>query len=58
MTPAIQEQIELLELKANDEELLGLLAFSPSVRMRHRLQADEFRWIAVELRRNTIAKAA
>ena len=48
--PNIQKQVELLELRANDAELLGLLAYDPAARAHCRVVADRLRLRAVKLR--------
>ena len=54
----LQKQIELLEQRGNDAELLSLLAYDPDTRACNRLAADKFRLLAVELRYKATAIAA
>jgi hypothetical protein len=51
----LQKQIELLELKGTNAELLSLLTCRLDARIRHRAVADQFRLQAVELRHKACA---
>ncbi|NPV22044.1 hypothetical protein [Bradyrhizobium aeschynomenes] len=52
-----QDEIELLEQRGNDAELLSLLAFHPEARARHRAVAHRFRLRAIELSKREEAAA-
>jgi hypothetical protein len=54
----LQRQIELLEQRGNDAELLSLLAYNSDRRARNRVAADRFRLLAVKLRYTVMAIAA
>jgi len=54
----LQRQVELLEQRGNDAELLSLLAHDPDTRARNRVAADRFRLLAIALRYKAVAIAA
>ena len=54
----LQKQIELLEARANEAELLGQLACDPGTRVRNRRLADELRELERSIRREVREQAA
>jgi hypothetical protein len=54
----LQKQIELLEARANEAELLGSLACKPETRAYNRRLSDELRNEARRLRREAREQAA
>jgi hypothetical protein len=58
MTNNLQKQIELLEARANEAELLGQLACEPETRAYNRRLADELRDEAMGLRREACEQVA
>jgi hypothetical protein len=58
MTNNLQKQIELLEARANEAELLGELACEPKTRAENRRLADALRDEAQRLRREACEQVA
>lgn len=54
----LQKQIELLEARASEAELLGQLACDPDTRVRNRRLASELRELEQSLRREAREQAA